>query len=77
MITRRYLYCLLERPLPEITRGEVLLAIAGDEHQFPQLIKNLTMDRFYATEIGQVQELVDQGNTSLAEFPLCQREECA
>ena len=53
------------------------MAVAGDEHEYPQLIKNLTMDRFYATEIRLVQELVDQGNTSLAEFPLCQREKCA
>lgn len=77
MLARRYVYCVLETPLPDSTRREALLVIAVDEHQNPQLIKNLALDRFYATEIRLVQELGDQGSSSLAEFPDCQCEECA
>ena len=52
--------------------------IAGDEpRQHFQLIKDLTVDRYYATEIGPVHELGYQGNTYLAEFPGRQHEEHA
>ncbi len=52
--------------------------IAGDKRrQHFQLIKELTVDRYYATEIGLVQELGYQGNAYLAEFPGCQHEEHA
>ncbi len=44
--------------------------IAGDErrHHF-QLIKDLTVDGYFATEIGLLQEFGYQGNTYLAESP--------
>ncbi len=51
---------------------------AGDERrQHFRIIKDLTVDRYYATEIGLVQELGYQGNAYLAEFPGCQHEEHA
>ena len=49
----------------------------GQRRQHFQLIKGLTVDRYYATEIGLVQELGYQGNTYLAEFPGCEHEEHA
>ena len=41
------------------------------------LLKNLTIDLYYSTEIGLAQELGYQGNTYLAEFPGCQHEDHA
>ena len=49
---------MLARPsLPESTRREALLDIAGDERQHAQLIKNFTTDRFYTTELWLLQKL--------------------
>ena len=46
---------------------------AGDERrEFFRLLKDLTIDHYYATEVGLVQELGYQGNTYLAEYPGCQ-----
>ena len=77
ILARRYLYCLLERPLPVAARREALLVVVDDERKHSQLIENLNTDRFSATEIGLVQEPCYQGDTSMAEFPVCQREERA
>ena len=77
ILARRYLYCRLEGPLPEAARREALFVVVDDERKQSQLIENLNTDRFYATEIGLVQGPCYQGDTSMAEFPVCQREECA
>ncbi len=51
---------------------------ASDErHEHFTLLKDLTIDYYYATEIGLVQELGYKGNSYLAEFPGCQHEEHA
>ena len=36
--------------------------------------KDLTIDHYYATEVGLVKELGYQGNTYLAEFPGCEHQ---
>lgn len=43
--------------------------------EFLTLLKNLTVDGYYSTEIGLVQELGYQGNTFLPEFPGCTDED--
>ncbi len=41
------------------------------ERTFFDTLKGLTIDAYYSTEIGLVEELGYQGNTYLAEFPGC------
>ena len=49
---------------------------APDERgEFFKALKDMTIDGYYSTEIGVVQELGYQGNTYLREFPGCQHEE--
>ncbi|MEX2302746.1 MAG: gluconate 2-dehydrogenase subunit 3 family protein [Bryobacterales bacterium] len=48
---------------------------AGERGEFFQLLKDMTVDAYYSTEIGLAQELGYQGNTYLREFPGCQHEE--
>ena len=43
--------------------------------EFFRALKDMTIDAYYTTEIGLVQELGYQGNTYLREFPGCQDEE--
>ena len=43
----------------------------GTERAFFETLKGLTIDAYYATETGLVEELGYQGNTYLAEFPGC------
>ena len=43
----------------------------GEDREFFQTVKDLTIDAYYSTEVGLVQELGYQGNTYLAEFPGC------
>ncbi len=43
----------------------------GEEKTFFETLKGLTIDAYYSTEVGLVQELGYQGNTYLAEFPGC------
>ena len=47
---------------------------SGEEKKFFETLKGLTIDAYYSTEIGLVQELGYQGNTYLAEFPGCTHE---
>lgn len=47
---------------------------SGAEREFFETLKGLTIDAYYSTEIGLVQELGYQGNTYLAEFPGCTHE---
>ena len=48
---------------------------ASDERgELFTLLKNMTIDRYYATEAGLVQELGYQGNTFLPAYPGCQHE---
>lgn len=59
-------------------RVELLQAYseADDERrEIFTLLKNLTVDGYYSSEIGLVQELGYKGNTFLAEFPGCEHEE--
>jgi len=50
--------------------------VAGDERrEFFRLFKDLTIDHYYATEVGLVQELGYKGNTYLAEFPGCEHQD--
>jgi choline dehydrogenase-like flavoprotein len=51
---------------------------AGPDHracnvQFLSLIKSLTADRYYTSEIGLMRELQYKGNTVLTSFPACSR----
>ncbi len=46
----------------------------GADRDFFETLKGLTIDAYYSTEVGLVQELGYQGNTYLAEFPGCTHE---
>ena len=48
-----------------------LEAGSGDGKRFFETVKGLTIDAYYSTEAGLVQELGYQGNTYLDEFPGC------
>jgi glucoside 3-dehydrogenase (cytochrome c) hitch-hiker subunit len=48
---------------------------AGARGEFFRVLKDMTIESYYSTEIGLVQELGYQGNTYLREFPGCQDEE--
>ena len=47
----------------------------GVRGQFFQLLKDLTVDGYYSSEIGLARELGYTGNTFLKEFPGCTHEE--
>jgi hypothetical protein len=47
----------------------------GKRGQAFQTIKDLTIDRYYSTEAGLVEELGYKGNTFVASFPGCQHAE--
>ncbi len=47
---------------------------SGETKVFFEMLKSLTIDAYYSTEIGLVQELGYKGNTYLAEFPGCTHE---
>jgi gluconate 2-dehydrogenase gamma chain len=53
-------------------------ADAGDskDHtvEFFRLLKNLTADGYYTSQIGLIKELGYSGNTAMAEFPTCMHE---
>lgn len=50
-------------------------AVAQDDRgETFTFLKNLTVDRYYATEAGLAQELGYKGNTFLPSFPGCQHE---
>ena len=51
-----------------LTRFE---AGSGENKDFFETVKGLTIDAYYSTEVGLVQELGYQGNTYLDEFPGC------
>ncbi len=44
---------------------------SGENKEFFETVKGLTIDAYYSTEVGLVQELGYQGNTYLDEFPGC------
>jgi hypothetical protein len=49
---------------------------ASDERgEFFRVLKDMTVEGYYSTEIGLVRELGYQGNTYLREFPGCPHEE--
>lgn len=68
---------LQERGFPDWTeegRLELLTRFSeasGQERTFFETLKELTVDAYYSTEAGLVQELGYRGNTYLAEFPGC------
>jgi len=47
----------------------------GARGEFFRALKDMTVEAYYSTEIGLVQELGYQGNSYLREFPGCQHEE--
>ena len=47
---------------------------SGETKAFFESLKALTVDAYYSTEIGLVEELGYKGNTYLAEFPGCAHE---
>ena len=49
----------------------------GAKGAFFKTLKEMTIDGYYSSEIGLVQELGYKGNTFLAEFPGCQHPEHA
>ncbi len=48
---------------------------SGPRGEFFRLLKNMTIDGYYSSEIGLVEELGYQGSGYLREFPGCQHEE--
>ena len=48
---------------------------AGARGEFFRVLKDMTVEAYYSTEIGLFQELGYQGNSYLREFPGCQHEE--
>lgn len=69
--------------LPEAEQLAILqplceAADAGDLKQHPaaffHLMKNLTADGYYTSQIGLMKELGYSGNTAMAEFPTCLHE---
>jgi len=62
----------------EAEQIELLAAFSGatdPRGAFFQKLKEMTIDGYYSTEIGLVQELGYQGNDYLREFPGCQDQE--
>ncbi len=62
------------RDWPEEGRLELLTRFSeasGEERDFFETLKELTVDAYYSTEAGLVQELGYRGNTYLADFPGC------
>jgi len=55
--------------LPEPRQIAILQAMSGDA--FFKTVKDLTVDAYYASEAGLVQELGFKGNTFRASFPGC------
>ena len=54
---------------------EAFSTATGARGAFFQTLKEMTIDGYYSTEIGLVQELGYQGNDYLREFPGCQDQE--
>ena len=66
------------RGLDEAARVNLLTEYSesdAERGEFFQLLKDMTVDAYYSTEIGLAQELGYQGNGYLREFPGCQHEE--
>lgn len=64
--------------LDEATRVKLLTEYSEADDargEFFRTLKDMTVDAYYSTEIGLVQELGYQGNSYLREFPGCQHEE--
>ena len=79
-VLRDGMAALRDAGFPEMSatqRTEVLIRYSessGAEKDFFETLKGLTIDAYYSTEVGLVQELGYQGNTYLAEFPGCTHE---
>ena len=58
----------------QIDRLTRISEASGEDGKFFETLKGLTIDAYYSTEVGLVQELGYQGNTYLAEFPGCTHE---
>ena len=58
----------------QIDRLTRISKTSGEDGEFFETLKGLTIDAYYSTEVGLVQELGYQGNTYLAEFPGCTHE---
>jgi gluconate 2-dehydrogenase gamma chain len=77
---------LAKKNFPELSEADQLAILhplceaadAGDLKQHPvqffHLMKNLTADGYYTSQIGLIKELGYSGNTAMAEFPTCLHE---
>lgn len=76
-ILRAGIASLREEGFPEMASHQKIAKLtqysesAGPDREFFETLKGLTIDAYYSTEVGLVQELGYQGNTYLAEFPGC------
>ena len=79
-VIRSGLSSLQERGFGELSaagRADLLTEYSeatGTQRDFFETLKGLTIDAYYATEVGLVDELGYQGNTYLAEFEGCTHE---
>ena len=58
-------------PQQRVAKLTAISESEGRDREFFDTVKGLTIDLYYSTEVGLVQELGYQGNTYLAEFPGC------
>ena len=76
-ILRAGIASLRDEGFPEMSSPEKVATLtrysesAGPDREFFETLKGLTIDAYYSTEVGLVQELGYQGNTYLADFPGC------
>ena len=61
-------------PQERVAKLTAMSESTGTDRDFFETVKGLTIDAYYSTEVGLVQELGYQGNTYLAEFPGCTHE---
>lgn len=61
-------------PQQRVARLTAMSESMGSGREFFETVKGLTIDAYYSTEVGLVQELGYQGNTYLTEFPGCTHE---
>lgn len=58
-------------PQQRVAKLTAMSESTGSAREFFETVKGLTIDAYYSTEVGLVEELGYQGNTYLAEFPGC------
>lgn len=79
-ILREGMAALRERGFPDMAPAQRIKELTrcsestGQAKTFFETLKGLTIDAYYSTEVGLVEELGYQGNTYLSEFPGCTHE---